>query len=69
MAYVADDAKVDIIIPTAINTVLLVNENIVYNLRKQQPADIQLVSLYKRAFLIVNEVDEVGIVRRGEGGV
>jgi hypothetical protein len=53
MSKVADDAKVYVIIPTAINTVLMVNENIVYNLRKQQPANVELLSIYKRAYMIV----------------
>ena len=66
MSKTADDAKVYVIIPTAINTVLMVNENIVYNLRKQQSANVELLSLYKRAYMIVNETDEVAIIRQGE---
>ena len=65
MATVADDAKVTLIVPTAINMVLVANENIVYNLRKQQAADLQVMSLYKRAFLIVNETDEIITIRQG----
>ncbi len=65
---VADDARVEIIVPTAINIVLMVNENIVENLLKQQDAQIELPSLYRRAFLIVNESDEVGIIRQATGG-
>jgi hypothetical protein len=65
MAPVADDAKVTLIIPTAINMVLVANENIVYNLRKQQASDLQLLSIYKRAFLITNETDEIITIRQG----
>jgi len=64
MAYVADDAKVDLIIPTAINMVLAANENIITNLRKQQPAEITEMSVYKRAFLVTNETDEMVVMRR-----
>jgi hypothetical protein len=59
-----DDARIDIIIPTAVNTVLMVNDNIMSNLRKGKASDIALPSLYKRAYLIVNETDEVAIVRQ-----
>jgi len=64
MAQGPDDARIDIMIPTAVNTVLMVNDNIVTNLRRGQAADLALPSLYKRAFLIVNETDEVAIVRK-----
>lgn len=60
-----DDARIDIMVPTAVNTVLMVNDNIITNLRKGKASDIALPSLYKRAFLIVNETDEVAIVRQG----
>ena len=58
------DARITIVIPTSVNTVLMVNENIIDNLRKDQDSDIQLPSLYKRAFLVVTEADEVAIVRQ-----
>ncbi len=64
MAQIPDDARIDILIPTAINVVLMANDNIVTNLRRGQAADLALPSLYKRAFLIVNETDEVAIVRK-----
>jgi hypothetical protein len=62
----ADDSNIEIVIPTAINVLLLVNENIVSNLRKGQISDLTLPSLYKRAFLVVNETDEVAIAKQGE---
>ncbi len=61
---IPDDALIDIIIPTAVNTVLMVNDNIVTNLRKALASDIVLPSMYKRAYLIVYETDEVAIVRQ-----
>jgi hypothetical protein len=61
---IQDDAQIDIIIPTAVNTILMVNDNIVINLRKGLASDIVLPSIYKRAYLIVNETDEVAIIRQ-----
>lgn len=66
MAKTASDAKVDIVLPTAINIVLLVNENIVSNLLKAQSSDIELPSIYKLAFMVINETDEIAVVRQGE---
>jgi hypothetical protein len=66
MATVSDDVDLVVVIPTAVNVVLLVNENVIFNLRKAQPSDLTLPSLYKRAFLILNETDEVAIARQGE---
>lgn len=68
MATVADDTKTEVIVPTAVNVVLMVSENISTNLLKKQDAEIALPSLYKRAYLIVNETDEVAIMRQGEEG-
>lgn len=64
---VRDDIKIQIVLPTAINVVLLVSENISDNLRLSKASDIALPSLYRRAFLIVGETDEVGILRHEEG--
>ena len=61
---IRDDAQIDILIPTAINFVLLVNDNVMRNMRLQQNPDLSLPSLYKRALLVVNETDEVAIVRQ-----
>jgi hypothetical protein len=68
MATLSSDADVQVVIPTATNIVLMVSENISSNLRKGQASDIALPSLYKRAFLIVNETDEVALVKQGESG-
>lgn len=59
------DAQIDVVIPTAINVVLMVNQNIVQNLRKAQSSDLVLPSLYKRAYLIINETDEIAVVKQG----
>lgn len=64
---VRDDVKVQIILPTAINIVLMVSENISDNLRLAKASDLTLPSLYRRAFLIVGETDEVGILRHERG--
>lgn len=64
---VRDDVKVQIILPTAINVVLMVSENISDNLRLAKASDLALPSLYRRAFLIVGETDEVGILRHERG--
>lgn len=68
MATVASDTVVDIIVPTATNIVLMVSENVSQNLLKQQDASVALPSLYKRAYLIVNETDEIAILRQKVGG-
>lgn len=52
-----------IVIPTAINTALMVVENIVANLRVQQAASTVLPSMYKRAYLIAYETDEIAVVK------
>jgi hypothetical protein len=52
-----------IIVPTAPNIALLVSENIFANMRVNQPASIQLPSLYKRAYLIAYETDEIAVVK------
>jgi hypothetical protein len=64
---VRDDIKVQIILPTAINIALMVSENISDNLRLSKASDLELPSLYRRAFLIVGETDEVGVLRHERG--
>lgn len=59
-----EDAQVIVTIPTAINTCLIAAENITDNLRAQQSSDLELPSLYKRAFLVAYETDEIALVRR-----
>lgn len=64
------DQRIDIVIPTAINAILLVHENIIDNLRKGRSSDLQQLSLYKQAYLVVNETDEITVMRQritGEG--
>lgn len=58
------DVRVIVTIPTAINTCLIAAENITDNLRAQQPSDLELPSLYKRAFLVAYETDEIALVRK-----
>lgn len=58
------DAAVLVVIPTAINTCLIAAENITDNLRAQRSSDLELPSLYKRAFLVAYETDEIALVRR-----
>lgn len=58
------DAYVFVTIPTAINVCLLASENITDNLRAQQASDLVLPSLYKRAYLVAYETDEIALVRQ-----
>lgn len=55
--------EIMVVIPTAINVVLMAAENIVDNLRVRQPASLTLPSLYKRAYLITRETDEIALVK------
>jgi|JI10StandDraft_1071094.scaffolds.fasta_scaffold966644_2 hypothetical protein len=64
---VRDDVTVLLLVPTAINVALLVSENISDNLRLNKASNLELPSLYRRAFLIVGETDEVGILRYAKG--
>jgi len=52
-----------IIVPTAPNVCLMASENIVANLRVRQAASLTLPSLYKRAFFIAYETDEIAVVK------
>ncbi len=63
-ATTLSDARVIVTIPTAINTCLIAAENISDNLRAQQSSNFELPSLYKRAFLVAYETDEIALVRR-----
>lgn len=58
------DAQVVLTMPTAINVCAMAAENITENLRAQQPSDLVLPSLYKRAYLIAHETDEIALVRQ-----
>ena len=52
-----------IVVPTAVNVCLMAAENIVENLLARQAADLTLPSLYKRAFLVAHETDEIAVVK------
>lgn len=52
-----------IIVPTAPNVCLMVSENITANLRVRQASDLRLPSLYKRAYFIAYETDEIAVVK------
>jgi len=62
--FVINGARVIVMVPTAINTCLAAAENITENLRVRQPASLTLPSLYKRAYLIAYETDEIALVRK-----
>lgn len=50
-----------LIIPTALNVLNLVDENIIDNLRKRQDSDIQLPSLYRLAFMVHYNTGELPV--------
>jgi hypothetical protein len=52
-----------IIVPTAPNVCLMASENISANLRVRQAANLTLPSLYKRAYFIAYETDEIAVVK------
>ena len=52
-----------IIVPTAPNVCLMASENISANLRVRQAASLTLPSLYKRAYFIAYETDEIAVVK------
>lgn len=58
------DTHTLIVIPTAINTCLMVSENVSDNLRARQSSNLTLPSMYKRAFLVAYETDEIALVRQ-----
>ena len=55
--------SVVIVVPTAPNVVLMAAENITANLRARQAASLELPSLYKRAYMIAHETDEMAVVK------
>lgn len=63
LALALTRGPVVIIIPTATNFALMAVENIIANLRAQQSANLVLPSLYKRAYLVAYETDEVAVVK------
>jgi hypothetical protein len=54
---------IQIVVPTAVNSALMAAENIIDSMRAQQPANLVLPSLYKRAYLIAYETDEIAVVK------
>jgi len=49
------------IVPTAINLLNLVNENIVNNLRRLQDSDLGIPSLYRLAFMVYYNTGELPV--------
>lgn len=48
----------DLVVPTPETILRIANSNIVENLRRRQDADINLASLYRRAFMVVYNTGE-----------
>lgn len=59
-----DDTHTLVVVPTAINTCLMASENLSDNLRARQSSNLELPSMYKRAFLVAYETDEIALVRQ-----
>lgn len=53
----------EFIMPTAINVLNIVHENIVANLRRRQNSDLQLGSLYRVAFMVHHNTGEILVTR------
>ncbi len=62
--HTSSRAGVVIMIPTAVNSILMIAENVVDNLRAGQSASLVLPSLYKRAFLVAYETDEIAVAKQ-----
>lgn len=63
LEHATPQGTVMIVVPTAINVVLMASENIVGNLLGRQASSLALPSLYKRAYLIAYETDEIAVVK------
>jgi hypothetical protein len=48
-----------LIVPTALNVLNAINENIVANLRRDQDAALEFPSLYRLAFMVYNNTGEI----------
>ena len=59
---------VTIVLPTGVDFVLLASENISDNLRQRLPSSLEVPSLYRRAYQLLNETNEAGIVKKVGGG-
>lgn len=55
----AKEVKITAVIPTAINTLAVVHQNVVTNLKRAEVSDVELPSMYKRAFMITYETGEI----------
>ncbi len=55
---------ITIVLPTGVDFILLASENITDNLRKGADSNLELPSLYRLAFQVVNETDEAAVTRR-----
>jgi hypothetical protein len=53
-----------IVIPTAVNVCLVASQNVTDNLRQGQASNLTLPSLYKRAYMVANQTDEIALSRR-----
>lgn len=62
MADTALDRKL-MVMPTAVNMLNLINENIVANLRRRQNSDLALPSLYRLAYMVYYNTGEFLLVR------
>ena len=50
-----------LIVPTALNVLNVVNDNIVNNLRRLQESDLGLPSLYRLAFMVYYNTGEIPV--------
>lgn len=53
--------KMKLIVANAINVVVEVNQSIIDNARKGQPAEIQMPNIFDRAFLIHHEAGVIPV--------
>lgn len=59
----ATPPKVTIVLPTAPDFLLMVAENLHTNLLRGMAAEVEVPSLYRRAFQVVNETDEAAVTK------
>jgi len=58
----ANNYQRDLIIPSPENLLELANTNIMENLRRRQSANLDLPSLYRRAFMVVYNTNELPVI-------
>ncbi len=51
--------KITAVIPTSVNIIGVAHENIVTNLLREKTSSVELPTMYRRAFMIVNETGEL----------